>query len=236
MRLPVQVSSASIVALGHFNPLIFRADWLKDKEIIVGSDFENLNTLIVHPEIVSYQLPWGTFQTDRNLFNITTLREPVVRVHDFFVRCFQCLPETPITAVGINREVQFAAGGDAVADRIGDTLAPKKFWGQFVRDSQGKKIGGLRSIVMEQAVASGGRKMRLDGTPGHIQVKVEPSVRPDISHGIFVSVNDHLDLVKDQGRLADGRTLAELVTERFQASIANSEHLIDHVMELALAT
>ena len=62
MRIPPQSSAASIVALGHFNPLIFRPDWLKEKEIVVGNDFENLKTSIVHPEIVSYQIPWGTFK------------------------------------------------------------------------------------------------------------------------------------------------------------------------------
>jgi hypothetical protein len=221
MRISPQVSAASIVALGHFNPLIFRADWLRDKEILVGSDSENLKTSIVHPELVSYELPWGNFQTDRNQFTITTLREPLVRVYDFFVRSFQCLPETPIIAVGINREVHFAAGSEAAADRVGDTLAPKEFWAEFVKVG-GTKTGGLRSITMEQSIRgqsqSQSRRMRLDGMPGHIQVKVEPSLRQDIRHGIFVAVNDHFDLTDGPGKLADGRALAELVAGRFDAS------------------
>ena len=60
MRVSPQVSAASIVALGHFNPLIFRPDWLKDKEILVGNDFEKLKTSLVHPDLVSYEIPWGT--------------------------------------------------------------------------------------------------------------------------------------------------------------------------------
>jgi hypothetical protein len=59
MRIPPQVSSAAIVALGHFNPLILRPDWLKSKEIVVGSDYEALQVDFMHAEIVSLQFPWG---------------------------------------------------------------------------------------------------------------------------------------------------------------------------------
>ena len=149
MRLSPQVSAAAIVALGHFNPLIFAPDWLKDKEIVVGNDFGKLKILIVHPDIISYEMPWGTFQADRNNFSITTTREPLVRAHDFFVRCFQFLPETPINAVGINREVHFETASEAARDHVGDVLAPKDFWGDFLQP-EGQKAGGLRSLIMEQ--------------------------------------------------------------------------------------
>jgi hypothetical protein len=129
MRISPQVSAASIVALGNFNPLIFAPDWLRDKEIVVGNDFENLKISIVHPDIVSYELPWGNFQADRENFTVSTTRAPLVRVHDLFVRCFQFLPETPIRAVGINREVHFETASEAARDRVGDVLAPKAFWG-----------------------------------------------------------------------------------------------------------
>jgi len=48
MRLTPQMSGASVVALGHFNPLIFRPEWLKDKEILIGNDYVNLAIDVVH--------------------------------------------------------------------------------------------------------------------------------------------------------------------------------------------
>jgi hypothetical protein len=232
MRVPPQVSAASIVALGHFNPLIFRPDWLEGKEIIVGNDFEKLKISIVHPEIVSYEIPWGNFQADRNNFTIATTREPLVRVHDFFVRCFQFLPETPIRAVGLNREVHFETASEGARDRVGDVLAPKDFWGDFVRSGE-QKTGGVRSLIMEQAIPKEGRLVRTDGKFGYIWVRVEPSVRGDIRYGIFTQVNDHFDLVTLLDKLSDGRVAADLVTEQFERSIANSERLIDRIMDLA---
>ncbi len=232
MRIPPKISAASIVALGHFNPVIFGPDWLKDKEIVVGNDFENLQISIVHPEIVSYNMPWGNFQADRNILNIGTTREPLVRVHDFFVRCFQFLPETPIRAVGINREVHFETASEAARDHVGDVLAPKEFWGDFVQ-SEGQKTGGVRSLTVEQSIAKGGRLLRADGTFGYIRARVEPSVPLDTRYGIFVEVNDHFDLTTPPDRLSNGRAVADLVAEQFERSIANSERLIDRVMELA---
>src|SRR5208337_654392 len=232
MRISPQVGAASIVALGHFNPLIFGRDWLKDKEIVIGNDFEKLKILIVHSEIVSYEMPWGNFQADRNNFTITTTREPLVRVHDFFVRCFQFLPETPISAVGINREVHFETASEAARDRVGDVLAPKDFWGDFVQ-SGGQKTGGLRSLIMEQSIQKEGRLARTDGKFGYVWARVEPSLPRDFRYGIFMQVNDHFDLMTPPDRLSDGRAVADLVAEQFERSITNSERLIDRVMELA---
>jgi hypothetical protein len=232
MRISPQISAASIVALGHFNPLIFGRDWLRDKEIVVGNDFEKLKTSIVHPDIVSYEMPWGTFQVDRTNFTIGTTREPLVRVHDFFVRCFQFLPETPISAVGINREVHFEAASEAARDRVGDVLAPKEFWDDFVQ-SEGQKTGGVRSLTMEHSIRKEGRLARMDGKFGYVRVKVEPSEHRDLRYGIYVQVNDHFDLVTPPDKLSDGRAAADLVTEQFERSMTNSERLIERVLELA---
>jgi hypothetical protein len=144
MRIPPQISAASIVALGHLNPLIFRPEWLRDKEIVVGSDFEGIEIDVIHPQIVAFKLPWGQMQVDRDRFTIIATQEPSVRAYDFFVKCFQALPETPITAVGLNREVHFASGSEKARDHVGDVLAPKAFWGDFVLRN-GAKTGGLRS-------------------------------------------------------------------------------------------
>jgi hypothetical protein len=230
MRISPQISACSIVGLGHFNPLIFRPEWLRDKEILVGSDFDAIAVDVLHPELVSFKLPWGQILVDRDRFTISAIQEPLVRAQDFFVKCFQFLPETPVLALGMNREVHFPSGSETARDHVGDVLAPKTFWGEFVL-SDGKKAGGMRSLVMEQSVAKEGRRARVDGSYGWIQVKVEPSVRPDVSYGIFVQVNDHHDLADN--RSADGRMAAELVAEKWDSSKRAAEQLIDKIMELA---
>ena len=136
-------------------------------------------------------------------------------------------------AVGINREVHFSAGSEAAADRIGDTLAPKDFWGDFVRND-GKKTGGLQDSHYGAIRDRRATKVGLDGKPGQIQVKIDAPLRVDIPYPISVQVNDHYDLANGPDKLSDGRTVAELVTENFKSSVANSERLIDHIMELSI--
>ncbi|HLQ94553.1 MAG TPA: hypothetical protein VK148_31425 [Xanthobacteraceae bacterium] len=169
-------------------------------------------------------------QVDREKFLVTAIQEPLIRVHDFFVKCFQALPETPIRAVGINRDVHFDAGSRQALDRVGDILAPKEVWQDFaMRD--GKRIGGLRSLTMEQAITKQGQRERLDGLPGWIQVKVDPSAG-GVPNGAYVQVNDHYELTK-MGKLSDGRSAADLVAQKWDASIDRSEEYVDRIMELA---
>jgi hypothetical protein len=225
MRISPQISSAAIIALGNFNPLIFRPDWFRDKEIVIGGDFEGVQVDIIHSEICSFRLPWGQMHVDRDRFSISATREPIIRAQDFFVKTFQSLPETPIRALGINRDVHFAAGSRAA-------FAPKDFWGDFLK-KDGARCGGLRSLIIEQAQAEGNRFKRLDGLFGFVRVHVEPSIR-GVPHGIYVLVNNHIDLL-DGDRAVDGRRVAELASEKWTSSLEMSEALIDRIMELASA-
>lgn len=227
MRITPQVLQVSIVAIGHFNPLIFRQEWLSQKELVIGNDQEELVTELLHSEIAIYRLPWGTFHCDREQFVISTQQEPVVVAHDFFVRCFQLLPETPIRAIGINKEIHFSAGGRAALDKIGDTVAPKDFWEPLLGTTE-KRLGGLRSVSMEQATLTDKGKTRLDGRIGHIQFKVEPSLRLDIPFGVYCHVNDHYDFAP----MSDGRSASELVAEVWDTSMAQADHWFDQLMEL----
>lgn len=238
MRLAPQISFASLVASGNFNPLIFRPDWLNGKEIVVGADFESIKIEVIHPEIVGFKLPWGEMRVDRDKFQIVCLQEPIIRAHDFFVKCFQALPETPINAVGINRDVHFSAGSRAAYDLVGDRLVPKEFWRGFLPPREGgQRVGGLRSLVMEQAYASAeGKRVRLDGRPGHIHIKVENSLRADVPFGIYAGVNDQYDLRSESGNPLDGRIAAELVTDRWQDSVRYAEDWIDRIMGLTDAS
>jgi len=234
MRIPPQVSGCSIVALGHFNPLIFRPDWLQDKEIVVGSDFDGIAIDIIHPDIVQFRLPWGLLQVDRDRFSITAMQEPLVRACDLFVKCFQYLPETPIMAVGMNREVHFPTQDEMQRDRVGNTLAPTQFWRDLV-ESEGRKAGGLRTLTMEQSLIKEGRRARVDGAFGWIQVKIEPSVNSSVPFGIYVHVNDHFDLT-GSSKNSNGKIVAELVAAKWDATVRAAEGWVDRVMELASGT
>ncbi|MEY9593620.1 hypothetical protein ABIA06_005911 [Bradyrhizobium yuanmingense] len=230
MRIKPQISSSAIVAVGHFNPLILRPDWLLKKELIVGSDSEQMRVEVIHSELVLLRFPWGRLHCDQGQFMVSTEKDPIVTAYDFFVNCFQMLPETPVRAVGINREIHFPAGSAEKLHLIGDTLAPKPFWKEWTFEGE-ERIGGLRSLVMEQGVVREGRKVRKDGRSGYIHFKVEPSVRADVPNGVYSHVNDHFDLTLN-GEPNDGRAAAELVAEVWDDAIGRAEYWFDQLMSI----
>jgi hypothetical protein len=69
-----------------------------------------------------------------------------------------------------------------------------------------------------------------DRAAGWIQAKVEPSnIIGRARTGIYMEVNDHYDL----GRTPDGaEEIVEIIRTKFDASIANSDSIIDQIMSL----
>jgi len=61
---------------------------------------------------------------------------------------------------------------------------------------------------------------------------VESSLKAEVPHGVYVSVNDHFDMVSD-GKSSDGKSAAELVAKRWDNFVETSEGLVDRIMELA---
>jgi hypothetical protein len=227
MRIPPQVNAVSIVLLGHFNPIIFRPEWFRDKSILIGSDFDEITIDIINPEIVQFRLSWDQLNVTRDRFLVTVVQEPIIRVQDFFVSSFQRLPETPVSALGLNREVHFDCGSVQAMHKIGDLLGPKEFWGDFVTHD-GKRAGGLRALTMEQSILVNNEQARLDGKKGWIRVQVEPSARI-VPTGMFVQVNDHYNLTS-QTTLSDARGAADIVAADWTNSTSKAEGLIDRVM------
>jgi hypothetical protein len=228
MRIEPEISAATIVMIGHFNPQIFQPFWLAHHDIISEEEAESANIGFVHPEITRFSLE-GEFdiQVERARFSIDRAFAPLIRIADIACRIFgDLLPHTPIAQVGINRLVHFDVGSQFARDEIGHKLAPRDPWGKWgrlVSGGEGEKHGGLISLTLTQRDVS-------DRPAGWIQAKVEPSsVIGRGRTGIYMEVNDHYDLANKP----DGADeIVEIVRTRFDASLANSDSIIDQIMSL----
>jgi hypothetical protein len=222
-----ELRGLSIVLVGNFNPLIYRPDWLVSKGIVAQSDVDEAvaskQIELIHPEMVQYHLPWASIQVQTTRFAVQTSEDPLVRVHDLVLGAFAALPETPLTMMGINLHTHYPTTAEEEWHAIGDILAPKAPWAKLVNPDGKKRIGGLRSMIMEQ-------KPRADGRPGHIQVKVEPSI--SVRFGIFVEVNDHYQ-IDDVTSPKNAAAMMTILRNEWEVSIARATELSDAVMELA---
>jgi hypothetical protein len=228
MRIEPEISGASIVVVGHLNPQIFQPFWLAHYGLISEEAADAANVNFINPEITVLGIE-GDFniQVERNRFSIDRGVAPLIRIADLVCKIFgELLPHTPVRQLGINRLMHFDVGSTDARDAIGLKLAPREPWGEWgrlVSGGEGDKHGGLMSLTMTQFNCP-------DRSAGWVQAKVEPSrVIARGRSGIYMEINDHYDLGKDQ---EGAQKAAEIVREKFDSSIANADSIIDQIMSL----
>lgn len=227
MRIEPEISGVNVVLLGSFNPTIFTPAWFALNELLPQHVVDCAKTDVVHPEVTEFSIDWLKLHIRKNLFLADTSREPYVRMRDLVFSVFnEFLPHTPISALGINRQVHFRVANQATRDRIGRKLVPVEPWGKCGDELEiSNESGGMKSVTMAQG--------RPRGRPvgGEVNVTVEPSNRINNGQfGIFVRVNDHFVLGEDdyEGRIK----LLGFLADHFESSIKRSDEIIDHIMSL----
>ena len=115
--------------LGQFNPAIFTPAWFGWHELLPVGMVESAELQTAQPRVTSFRADWLELQVLANRFTVKTTQSPSVRLRDLVMRIFgEQLPHTPISAMGINRNVQFLVGDFRERDRIGRRLAPTAAW------------------------------------------------------------------------------------------------------------
>lgn len=228
MRIEPELSGVTVVLLGSFNPAIFTPAWFGLQGLLSKATVGSAELDVAHPSLTQFVAEWLRLRVRADRFEAETTQAPTIRLRDLVARTFsECLPHTPVTALGINRDVHFRVRTGAERDRIGRSLAPVGPWGEWGRliEPDGTH-GGMISLTM--------RQHRLEDRPpgDQINVTVEPSTRlGDL--GVYVRVNDHYT-VSESDNGAGSRVIEKLESE-FEESSERSERLIDQVMSLAAA-
>jgi len=229
MRIEPENNSVIIVLVGSFNATIFHPAWFAANNILSKTDLESSEVEIILRGIAVFKVgDWLRIQVEPNRFIAETSEPPFVRLSDLVFKTFrEALIHTPISKLGINRHVHFSVGDEETRNKIGKKLAPQEVWGEWAGCIAGKKHekhGGMVSIVMQQVDTD-------DREIGHIQAKVEPSPLIKNGSGIFVEVNDHYEISKDDAW--DGAIrITDILAKQFDDSIRRSEWIIDQIMAL----
>lgn len=227
VRIQPEIDEVAVVVRGDFNPAIFTPAWFALHGLLPESAADSAKLEIAHPQVTEFSTDWLHLHVTTDRFSADTAQAPHVRVRDIVARVFgELLDHTPLRVIGINRNVHFRTGSSAERDRIGRTLAPVAPWGRC-----GQKLGldgehgGMTSLRMSQ--------LRPEGRPpgGQINVTVEPSNRIGHGSGVYVGVNDHYRIDRDDAR---GRArLMGFLYDNFDTSLRRSDDIIDHIMSLA---
>lgn len=228
LRIEPEIVGVDIVLLGDFNPAIFSPRWFSANGLIRETAADEAELGVVHQEVADFTADWLRIQVTRERFVAASLQAPFARLRDLVHSVFhECLFHTPLRAFGINYSVHFLVASMATRDRLGTALAPLEPWGPWrERLNLDGRHGGMTALRMSQLRPAD----RDEG--GQINIKVEPSNRVGSSSGtgVFASINDHFAGDGDAERLM--ATLAS----KFEASLEQSEHIVDHIMSLAQST
>ena len=225
MRISPEITGASLVLLGNFNPSIFTPAWFGWRGLLPEQTADAAELTVAQPQITSFKVDWLEFRAVPDRFSLSSTQEPFIRLRDLGVRIFtEQLPHTPLHSLGINRQVHFLVATLEDRDRIGRQLAPVKPWGKWAEalEPDGRH-GGMTSLTMTQVDIAG----RPPG--GLINATVQPSTRfGNDRAGVFVEINDHY-VVADKTATAE---LMDLLESNFEDSLARAEDVIDTVMSL----
>lgn len=228
MRITPEITGASLVLLGNFNPSIFTPAWFAWQELLPEKTVNVAELNIAQSQITAFRADWLDLHTVPERFAIYTTQPPFVRLRDLGIRIFRDrLPHTPVHSMGINRQVHFLVNNSTERDRIGRLLAPVEPWGDWGERLQPDgRNGGMTALTMTQVNIE-------DRTPqGMINVTVQPSSRVGQNGtGIYVEVNDHYAVEDPKSQNATTEIL-NLLEESFEGSLLGAENIIDNLMSL----
>lgn len=183
MTPEIKISDLSVVLIGSFIPSIYHPSWFSKHKLMAESEATAATVDVVHPEVTNFHTDWLTINvTDSRFMALCSRDDSIPLLRDLVVGTFGLFAESPVRALGINRQIHFQMPSQAAWHALGDKLAPKEPWADVLTSP------GMLGVNMQGH--------RTDAYKGSMNVQVQPSAK--IQHGLFVAVNDHLDLMKDK--------------------------------------
>lgn len=137
---------------------------------------------IVHKEAVIFKTEWFNFEVfqERVVF-LTTQSQFFEPLRDLASGTFRILQHTPLTQLGINREMHFSITEEE-RDVLAEKIAPRGPWKEVADEIK------LATLTMAAK--------RPDNYKGKIMIKLEASQRA--VPGVFVSINDHYEVADEK--------------------------------------
>jgi hypothetical protein len=211
----LEISGASIVLAGSFNPAIFHPEWFSRNGLLPQGEVDNAELQVVHPQM-------SQFETERFSFQITTERFVGMTkpntiagpLRDLVLGTFYILEHTPVQAIGLNCVLHFKMGTEDAWHRLGDKLAPKDPWNSVL---EGRP--GMRNLdILTQRESPKGSSM---------MVRIQPSllIRP----GVYFEINSHYPTEKGE----DIKSAMEVLRNDWEASQRKGDEIARHILDWA---
>jgi hypothetical protein len=230
--MTAQVYGSSVIALGAFNPAIVSPDWLEHHKLIGTEDAEIARqgrSLLITHQVAQFEGPYFALQVIENQFALTSKGAMTPLFRDLFVGMLQLLPQTPVTALGLNFTGHYKLDNVDDYHAIGDVLAPKSIWSELFPGSE--QAAGLANLTIRVDPMS--RDSTVQKSKSHKHVTLQPSTI--VKHGVFLSYNDHHDISKsDQSESMPAERAAAIVDSEWDSCNSFAKDLFDKLIAKSL--
>lgn len=177
--MPREIEGVSCVLLGAFNPAIFHPQWLARHGLVRETEAVHAAIQLITADVALFNVAGFELKLLPNRASFATIDLRLLpALRDLVVGVFSILAETPVRALGINREMHCRCPGPDSWHKVGNTLAPKDLWKDLLANP------GMRSLTIEG--------QRPGESSKFVQFKIEPSLL--VQPGVFVAFNEHYDV------------------------------------------
>ena len=147
---PSELDGITVVVAGNFNPSIFSPAWFRLHDLIGETEAREATVQMIVPPAALFSTEWLSVQvTQERMALATAMPQEFERLRDTVVGVMTVLDQTPVQALGINRESHWATVSQSSYDQFGDQLVPKEFWSDFstLPGTQSVTVRGIDQIV-----------------------------------------------------------------------------------------
>jgi hypothetical protein len=211
----LEISAASVVLVGSFNPAIFQPEWFARNRLMPQGEIDESKLQLVHPQACQFETERFAVLVTPDRF--TAQQKPnatVEPLRDLVLGTFYILEHTPVTAMGLNRSMHFAMGSLENWHNLGDKLATKEPWESLL---EGRP--GLRTLEINA--------QKGDGDKPSVTVKVQPSIH--VQWGAYFDVNEHYPVLEKPAL----KGMMEILKNRWEDSQRNGERIARHILAWA---
>lgn len=235
-------SAATIVALGKFNPDLFRLETLVDAKLISGAEATRSKVNALLPNRVShFTLPWGELLILHDRLQATATEAPFIRVADIVAQAMNMGGDgCSLRAFGINLEAHFDVGSIAARDTLAMKFAPPDAWGAWGRTVKTSMASEKPELHGGVAVLTMRERFRTGDIRGWYDVMLTSSEKVPNNTGVQFQTNHHheyspeaplnAELSAEEQAKRQTDALLTVLTTAFDKSIDKGERIFAEVL------
>jgi hypothetical protein len=212
-----EINGAAIVLLGSFNPTILQPEWFVRQNLLPQTEVEKATIKIISPQVCDFETARFQVQVTQQRFAVISKADAnPAPLQDIVCGTFYILEHTPVTALGLNRQMHFQLKTEKDWHNFGDQLAPKEGWG--------KVLPGRPGMLNLSIQAAMGGPDAPKGGPA-ITVKVQPSVQVK-QFGVYFEVNENYPDSKPEAL----KNFMEIIKGRWEESYNYAAEIADGIL------